>query len=1128
MLNILIGKANTGKSKYIYDKIDENIEKNNDVILFVPSQMRALSEIEYINYQKKQGIIDFKITTISEYISDYLNNTNINFNQKYITNLDKKLILSRILSQNDNILNVFKKVKQKQGFLDLLNIYIDLFKKQNIDANKLKEIKTDNLLLKQKLNEISDVYLDYCEILKDRFVDSVDEITIFCKDLPDRFGKKAKTEVNTNIFFDGYNNFNENEYLFIETLLKCRFNLTFSIDSDIEIENADDINSLSNLTYESSIFSVSNITILKLISLCKKNNFKFNIIRDEFSSNKLNLAQDIKYLANNIFSSDVLKIKKEKIKAENIEMLLTSNIYTETQNVVQSIVKNIKLGYRYSDFLIYVSSIDEYEDIFKQIFYKYNIPFYINSTVFLKDSLLVKYILKLLDIAIYGFKTDNLFEILKFGLNDIELDDIYYIENYVLEFNISKYSWNKEFTLNNDKSDQVTYDLAKINNTREKILNLFNDFINIDKLKFNSKEIIQKIYLHLKVNNILERYKNIIGFMQDSNDNELTYLSQINMQVWDKLCEVFNSIDKIYSDKKSDVTEFRDMFDFVVKDIKLKSIPATKDQVLVLDINSDKSSPKYFVYILGVNENKLPKKIDQDAFFSDNDLENIESITQQKIREDSISKLNMQLYNIYVAINNVKKHLYMLIQSSDILGASLRPSSLIEDIKQLINIDMLGEVTQKNDIEKYDINSFLSISNIFEYMLKKLYSLEENQDNLNELNNEKLEILAIYKYIKTNKKYLEILNYIKNDDNLNKKTLDKLYNKDLTTSVSRLELFKKCPFSYYMNYSLKIKPRKVFSISSIDIGIFMHSVLEEFSKYIYQDNITWPAILNDNSIYELWNKKLDEIINEQLKNSFLNHGESIKYVVLKKKLENTMKKVILTIAKSFNQSEFVPFGYEIEFKKNSEFLPIDLNLENGKHIYLIGKIDRIDVLKFNEKLYARIIDYKSSSRNLSLDDIKEGLSLQLITYLYAFVQNIEDKEKVSVIPAAMLYFNLSDNLVSLNIDEKDQINIERKIAESLRMKGIFLKNIEIINKMDKEVGNANRLIDISTRTINSNTSNKALLEQEYVELFKEAEKILKAIGSEILNGVVRIEPNRKKDVCKFCNFSSVCRKDICL
>ena len=48
---------------------------------------------------------------------------------------------------------------------------------------------------------------------------------------------------------------------------------------------------------------------------------------------------------------------------------------------------------------------------------------------------------------------------------------------------------------------------------------------------------------------------------------------------------------------------------------------------------------------------------------------------------------------------------------------------------------------------------------------------------------------------------------------------------------------------------------------------------------------------------------------------------------------------------------------------------------------LHGKIDRVDIAKCEDGKYIRIIDYKSSVKNIDFSDIYGGLQLQLITYL---------------------------------------------------------------------------------------------------------------------------------------------------
>ena len=52
----------------------------------------------------------------------------------------------------------------------------------------------------------------------------------------------------------------------------------------------------------------------------------------------------------------------------------------------------------------------------------------------------------------------------------------------------------------------------------------------------------------------------------------------------------------------------------------------------------------------------------------------------------------------------------------------------------------------------------------------------------------------------------------------------------------------------------------------------------------------------------------------------------------------------------------------------------------------------------------------------------------------------------------------------------------------------------------------------------------ARLERE----LEEAKEIIKSIGQEMTEGIVKIRPNKKTDACKYCDYSSICRKNICV
>lgn len=1153
-MDIYLGKSKSGKSKLIYENIDKDIKAGKNVILFVPSQSRVLAEKEYMEYLKKDGIIGVNITTIGIYIQENIKKFNLHLDKKYISKLDRKIILTQIISKNSELFKVFKKVKKKQGFLDMLSIYIDILKKNKYSANDFKDLNLSNKLTENKVNEIVSVYDKYIEKINVDFVDSIDEMDIFISNLMENDFYLE----NTKIYFDGYNNFTKSEYEYISMLLKKNIDVTFAITTDIT--SIEDI--YADATSE--IFKTSNQTYNMLLKFA--NDAKISVYIKVLYENCSNASKSLVRLANNIFSDSVVlseetkkeklnEKKEEKSNEDDIHIILETNKYSEIQSIAKHINSKIKEGYRYKDFCIYTTNIEEYENIVAKIFYEYNISLYIDSSKSIEITKLTSYIMLLLEIIVQGVKTDSIIDILKLGLNDFNEKEIYELENYILEFNINKYNFLKEFTLNNKSINDTVYDLEKLNITRIKIQEFLNKLTNNLKGKITSKEIVKTIYEHLISDNII---KNHIEMSNEKNSNlniqDSIYdinFKNLESQVWGKICEVFDSICKIYGDEKINIKEFYEVFKISIKDIKLKSIPPTNDQVSLIDINVSRAAITKQVFFIGVNENSFPKKVEQDVFFSDDELKKLDD-KGLKLKETSLDKLNMQLFNIYNALNNVSEKLYIYIPSAKSNGAALRKSSLVTLIQKVSGVSIVGDVVKEDEKDSFsklfdicDIDNSLSEDELFETMIKSIKQISDKGLELDEKTS--LKLYSLYSYFKEKSTYNDILNYEKNDDNLDSDTIKSIYADVLKTSVSKLETFEKCPFSYFVKYVLNIKEEKKYKITNMDIGSFMHNVLEKFSMYLFENKKQWQEIiLNENKLDEKYEEILYNIIENELEFSLKKHKESVKYYVLKQKLVTTMKKVIIVIARGFNQSEFVPYGYEIEFKEGAAFAPIKIQLENSD-MYLVGKIDRIDVLNQDDKMYVRVVDYKSSSKTLNLDDIRQGLSLQLITYISAFIDNMkkindennqenqeknqEKSEKInSVIPSAMLYFTLSDKIVNLKEYTNDSDKIEEEIIKKLRMKGIFLKDAKIIEKMDNKLNDkSKRLIDISKTSLKEESkTNKALDQKEFEKLCDDIKVILKNIGEKVISGVVKIQPNKKASPCDYCEYSNVCRKNICL
>lgn len=122
----------------------------------------------------------------------------------------------------------------------------------------------------------------------------------------------------------------------------------------------------------------------------------------------------------------------------------------------------------------------------------------------------------------------------------------------------------------------------------------------------------------------------------------------------------------------------------------------------------------------------------------------------------------------------------------------------------------------------------------------------------------------------------------------------------MKTSVSRLESYRKCPFSFHMTYGLKLKENQELQMASVDTGSFMHEVIDEFFRKIDERN---------KSVSELSDEEIEKIvlsiIEELLEMSkYYIFSSTAKFRRLTKRLKKVVLKSIEYIVYSIKNSDF--------------------------------------------------------------------------------------------------------------------------------------------------------------------------------------------------------------------------------
>ena len=134
----------------------------------------------------------------------------------------------------------------------------------------------------------------------------------------------------------------------------------------------------------------------------------------------------------------------------------------------------------------------------------------------------------------------------------------------------------------------------------------------------------------------------------------------------------------------------------------------------------------------------------------------------------------------------------------------------------------------------------------------------------------------------------------------------------------------------------------------------------------------------------------------------------------------------------------------VSFQVVEDLKDMDVSLTDKDRMRLMGRIDRMDVCETQEKVFVKIVDYKSGDKNFDLAAFYHGTQLQLVVYMNEAMRKIqEENPNKEVVRAAMLYYHMADPIVEGGSGISDEA-INRKVREALRMKGIINSDEEIL------------------------------------------------------------------------------------
>ncbi len=1082
---IIYGRAGTGKSEYCYREIAQKIKKENKILIITPEQFSFTAEKKLMDAIDTQAVFNAEVVTLSRMAYRVISEIG-GKNETNLSKCGKAMLIYSILSNNKNELKFLGKTDEN---VDMLDTAITEFKKHGISVEQLKqEIENqEDIYLKNKLQDLNVVYNGFEEQLAGKYIDETDLLTILAENID-----KTDMFKDAVIYIDEFAGFTSQEYHIIEKLIQIAKQVTITICTDglHEIKNPD-----------TDIFYSNEVTVTKLLEVAQNCDVKIEEIKLEETYRFKN--SELKHLEKNLYEN---KPQKYNSQIKNIQLFLAKNQYSEIEEVARNVLKLVRdEGYRYRDISIITKNIATYSSLARAIFDKYDIPIFIDENRDLNQNIVIQYILGILEIFIKNWSYEAVFNYIKTGFSNIEEDDIFKLEKYCLKWGIKQNKWKKEFTYGNyEEKDKA--DIERLEQIRKDLVTpLMNLKYKIDENK-TVEGISKAIYEFLVEQQIYEKVQIKIQELNEIGQIDLANEYESSIQT---IIEILDEIVLVFKDDKITIDKYNQILKIGFKNSSLTKIPGTQDQVIMGDVDRSRSHKVKAIFIIGLNDGEFPSVRKDEGFLNDADREVLKQ-NGIELAKGTIDKLYEDSFNIYKAFTTAEEKLYLLYSSSDMQGKALRPSMLINKIKKIY--PMLQE--QSDVIERR--SEILNKKTTYEELIINLSKLKE-QDSIEKL------WYYIYDYYQKNsewneklKQSLKGLEYTNIPDKIDQNNIDRLYGNTLITSISKLERYRSCPFSYYLQYGLKIKPQEELKIQTLNTGTFIHEVIDEFFGTVREVGIKLEEITEE-QLSEIINKIIDSKLGQNKNYIFTS---TAKYRALVIRLKKIIKKALKYIIGTIVQSRFEVLGTEVEFGEKGKYKPIRLTLEDGKRIEIIGKIDRIDTAQGEDGKYLRIIDYKSSAKNIDLNEVYAGLQIQLLTYLDAACKE-ED-----LMPAGVLYFSMLEQMIKS--DKKlEQEEIEEKIRANFKMKGLILADVKVVKLHDKNLQNGNSALVPAYIGKDGELSEKktsGVTAEQFNDLQKYMYTIIKQISKEILGGNIDLKPyyKDKKTPCKYCDYKSIC------
>lgn len=1166
-LQLRLGRSGSGKTGRILDEIRAEMKQDPfgpPLILIVPQQ--STFQTEYALFAGEQGIGSLRAQVFSfQRLAYRVMQETGGSALTSIGDEGKRMLLYRLLREQRANLRLFGASSEQPGFIAKLNdLYAEL-KRYKVDAGLLEEYARnlaeagDSPLLREKLEDALPIYRAFEKRLAELYVDSEDTLARLAQQLGEWSGARG-----AKVWIDGFYNFTPREYEAIGALLNAAESVVCTLTLDRPYDAGEQPNEL-NLFYQTGM------TYRKLRRLAGMLDHGCEVVQDEetalprFRSSPI-LGRLEAQLRGEKLPPDRGESVRLNADGENgITLHAADNRRAEADAAAREMVRLAReQGARYREMAVFVRNLGDYETVLAPVLAEYGIPVFTDRRKGVLHHPLSEFVRASLDVVQYRWRYEDVFRCVKTDLllpedGSVGRADMDRLENFVLASGIRGTRWTDgrpwreapKLSLDDEgrpvpeeESADAASRMQRLEACRERIVAPLRAFEQRLRKAGSAREMCEAVYRLLEDAEVPQRLDRLANEAALAGDPQA---ADVHRQIWGALLDLLDQIAELLDREPVTAEEFAGMLETGLAGLTLGLVPPALDQVLLGDMERTRPLGIKYAFVLGLNDGIVPLVPEQNGLLSESDRlrltrhvsepDDPRSSTPEAFfgsREAGLElspsaerRLLDERLLVYHTLTSASRKLWLSYALSDDEDKPLLPSGIVLDLRAAF--PFIGERRESGlplpGMTPTEQRRFVTLPEAtLPHLLSQLRAWKAGA----EIEPLWWDVLSAYQerpeWDALLRGRLASLVYTNESDRLTRETSISLYGRKLRSSVSRMEKFTECAFAHFASHGLRLKERQLYKLNAPDIGQLFHAALSDIAMRLKLENRSWGSLSVEECLAEA-RTAVDKIA-PKLQGEIL--FSSSRYGYITRKLMDIVGRASVILGEHSRRGDFEPLGIELDFGPGQDIPPLEFELENGCTMEIVGRIDRVDVAEGEEGLLLRVIDYKSSSKELKLHEVYYGLSLQMLTYMDVLLTHAEDWIGAPALPAGTLYFHVHNPLLTSN-NAMNRDTAAQKMLERFKMKGLVLADPEVVGQMDRSLTTGySQIVPVALKKDGSFYSTASVADQrQWNSLLKGVRRSIAGIGTRITDGESEARPYRiqQETACNFCPYHAVCQFD---